>query len=42
MSAQHYNLSSYAKLWRLNRQLKKKNRITAFRKMCTAEPAASI
>ena len=24
MSAQHHNLSSYAKLWRLNRQIKKK------------------
>ena len=26
MSAQHHNLSSYAKLWRLNRQIKKKKK----------------
>ena len=39
VSAQRHDLSSYARLWRMNRQ---KKQITAFRKLCTVEPAASI
>ena len=37
MSAQRHDLSSYARLKSLNRQ---KKGITAFRKICTVEPAA--
>ena len=40
MSAQRHDLSSYARL--ALKQTEKKKGITAFRNICTVEPAASI
>ena len=38
MSAQHHNLSSYAKLWRLNRQIKKKKGLRRLEKCVPQNP----